>query len=215
MCIYRLLINTFMRIQEFIDNIVTEGVFDPYNFKAIFMAGPPGAGKSTVRNDLFAGKGLKIVDPDYIHSLLQRKLREEEYSFNPQRDRAIRLRNQLINQGLGIILDGTNPDLTETAFIKQQLQERGYDTCMILVNAPLDICLDRIESRRQQTGRSVDNSYATSIHKRIQQNRQKYSIMFGSQFYEIENDKTQLDMGLAKRKILTWLNSPVDSLKPS
>lgn len=199
-----------MRISEFINHNFLEGVFDPYTFKAIFMAGPPGSGKSTVRNELFAGKGLKVVDPDYIHSLLQRTIREQEYSFNPQRERAIRLRNQLINQGLGIILDGTNPDLQETAFIKRQLQNRGYDTCMILVNAPLQVCLDRIETRREQTGRVVDEPYARAIHKRIQENRAQYRNMFGSQFYEIVNDKPKLDLGVNKRRILTWLNTPVD-----
>ena len=37
---------------------VDEGVHDPHIFKAVFMAGSPGAGKSTIANKLFAGTGL-------------------------------------------------------------------------------------------------------------------------------------------------------------
>jgi predicted ABC-type ATPase len=200
-----------MRISEFIWPDLQEGVFDPYTFKAVFMAGPPGAGKSTVRDALFAGKGLKIVDPDYIHSLLQRSLREDELSFNPQRNTAIRLRNQFISQGLGFILDGTNPDPTEVLFVQKQLQDRGYDVSMVLVNAPLDVCLDRIHDREQRTGRIVDEAYARGVHKRIQGNRDQYRAMFGNQFFEIVNDKPQLEMGVSRRKILNWLSTPVDA----
>jgi adenylylsulfate kinase-like enzyme len=32
---------------------VEEGVYDPHIFKAVFMAGSPGAGKSTIANKLF------------------------------------------------------------------------------------------------------------------------------------------------------------------
>ena len=208
--IYRLPINTSMRIQEFITPVIQEGLYDKYTFKAVFMAGAPGAGKSTVRDALFAGTGLKIVDPDYIHSLLQRSLREDELSFSPQRNKAIRLRNQFLSQGLGFILDGTNPDPTEVEFVKNQLQDRGYDVSMVLVNAPLDVCLARIQARQERTGRQVDEPYARGVYRRIQGNRDQYRAMFGDQFFEIINDKPQLAMGSSRRRILNWLNTPVD-----
>jgi predicted ABC-type ATPase len=121
------------------------------------------------------------------------------------------LRNQFISQGLGFILDGTNPDPTEVEFVKKQLQQRGYDVSMVLVNAPLDVCLDRIRVREQRTGRKVDEAYARGVHRRIQANRDQYRAMFGDRFFEIVNDKPQLEMDVSRRKILHWLSTPVDA----
>ena len=41
-----------------------EGVFDPGIFKAIFLAGGPGSGKSYVAGKTTRGLGLKLINSD-------------------------------------------------------------------------------------------------------------------------------------------------------
>ena len=50
---------TFQELQE--------GVYDPNIFKAIFMAGGPGSGKSYVAKRTTSGLGLKMVNSDDIY----------------------------------------------------------------------------------------------------------------------------------------------------
>ena len=43
---------------------LNEGVYDPGIFKAFFLAGGPGSGKTFVTQTAFAGTGLKVVNSD-------------------------------------------------------------------------------------------------------------------------------------------------------
>ena len=48
------------------EEYLQEGVYDPGIFKAYFLAGGPGSGKSFVTSNAFAGLGLKLVNSDDI-----------------------------------------------------------------------------------------------------------------------------------------------------
>ena len=50
-----------MRLEELFTN---EGIHDPSIFKAVFLAGGPGSGKSYVASKVLAGAGLKTVTTD-------------------------------------------------------------------------------------------------------------------------------------------------------
>ena len=52
---------------------LAEGVYDPNIFKAIFLAGGPGSGKSYVAGRTIAGRGLKTVNSDNQFELLLKK----------------------------------------------------------------------------------------------------------------------------------------------
>ena len=47
-----------------LNQILREGVYDPGIFKAFFLAGGPGSGKTFVTRSAFAGTGLKLVNSD-------------------------------------------------------------------------------------------------------------------------------------------------------
>jgi predicted ABC-type ATPase len=48
------------------EEYLQEGVYDPGIFKAYFLAGGPGSGKSFVTAGAFAGLGLKLVNSDDV-----------------------------------------------------------------------------------------------------------------------------------------------------
>lgn len=43
---------------------IVEGVYDPNIFKAFFLAGGPGSGKSWVSHKALSGIGLKVINSD-------------------------------------------------------------------------------------------------------------------------------------------------------
>ena len=49
-----------------LNQILAEGVYDPGIFKAFFLAGGPGSGKTFVTASAFTGTGLKVVNSDKI-----------------------------------------------------------------------------------------------------------------------------------------------------
>mgnify|MGYP001335602742 FL=1 len=51
------------KVKSFMQNI-SEGLYDPAIFKAFFLAGGPGSGKSFVAHSAFRGTGLKLVNSD-------------------------------------------------------------------------------------------------------------------------------------------------------
>ena len=85
-----------MKVNSFIQNL-NEGLYDPGIFKAFFLAGGPGSGKSFVTASAFAGSGLKLVNSDLAFEKDLKKAGlslkmpdEEEYFRNIIRQRAKR-----------------------------------------------------------------------------------------------------------------------------
>ena len=52
---------------------LTEGDYDPNIFKAIFLAGGPGSGKSNVAGKTIRAEGLKVVNSDDAFQKLLKK----------------------------------------------------------------------------------------------------------------------------------------------
>ena len=46
------------------EHFLKEGVYDPNIFKAVFMAGGPGSGKSWIASKTTSGLGLKVINSD-------------------------------------------------------------------------------------------------------------------------------------------------------
>jgi hypothetical protein len=62
-----------------LNQIITEGVYDAGIFKAFFLAGGPGSGKTFVTRGAFGGTGLKLVNSD---ASFQRGLKKANLSTN-------------------------------------------------------------------------------------------------------------------------------------
>ena len=138
-----------------------EGVYDPNIFKAFFLAGGPGSGKSYVVRKTTGGTGLKSVNSDEAFELLLKraglslKMPPEEFERKEvQRARAKELtkakQKNYLEGRLGLIIDGTGKDADKILKQKAGLEELGYDTYMIFVNTSLDVALKRNAARARR-----------------------------------------------------------------
>ena len=149
-------INSHMR--KFQQYIV--GVYDPAIFKAFFLAGGFGSGKSWVSSKALSGMGLKVINSDNATRLLGKEklsLKFADHTFKEieKRDK-IRDRSKSIAgmqlyialQGrLGLIIDSTARDVEKIQSEAKRLRELGYDIHMVFVNTSLDVALQRNRDR--------------------------------------------------------------------
>lgn len=176
-----------------------EGINDPSIFKAIFLAGGPGSGKSYVAGHTTAGNlGFRVVNSDDMFEFLLKKagLSLDMASMNPkdfalsQEIRPIAkektaLKQKLFIAGrLGLIIDGTGHDYPKIAQKKKQLEELGYDTYMIFVNTSLETAQKRNEMRP----RKVKEPRLTNSWKEVQANIGKFQNLFKKNFTIVDNN---------------------------
>ena len=172
-----------------------EGVYDQHIFKAFFLAGGPGSGKSYVVSRTTGGSGLKLVNSDDAFENLLRKAglslkmpSSEEEPRDVVRGRAKEItakkKANYLEGRLGLIIDGTGREAEKISFQKRQLEELGYDTYMIFVNTSLDVALQRNADRP----RSVPESIVTKSWKAVQSNIGKFNNMFRKGFIIVDNN---------------------------
>ena len=215
-----------------------EGLQDPNIFKAFFLAGGPGSGKSFVVRKTTGGTGLRIVNSDdlfekYIKDagfdmdMRTKKAEREAEKRDVMRKRAKditkkRQKNYVAGR-IGLIIDGTGKDYDKIAKQSIELRQIGYDTHMIFVNTSLDVALARNAERE----RSVEDSIATKSWKEVQSNLGKFSQHFKQNLIVVDNNDVKIDdgtlfnsvlrqvKGLLKKKVtnpkaLEWVKSEME-----
>ena len=194
-----------------------EGLYDPNIFKAFFLAGGPGSGKSYVARQATGGTGLKTINSDdaFEHLLnkagLSLKMPPEEF----ERKEVVRARAKKVTAAkeknylegrLGLIIDGTGRDANRILDQKAKLEELGYDTYMIFVNTSLDVTLQRNAERP----RSLPEPIVVNRHKDVQANIGKFSNIFRNGFIVVDNNNAGEDVfkevykrvkGLLRKKV--------------
>ena len=178
-----------------------EGLYDPNIFKAFFLAGGPGSGKSFVVRKTTGGTGLKVVNSDPAFELLIKKeglsLKmppEELERREPLRKRASKLakkkKGNYIEGRLGLVIDGTGKDADKLLDQARALEELGYDTHMIFVNTSVDVALKRNTER----ARTVPTPIVVQAWKDVQKNIGRFSQHFsGGRFVAVDNNDATED----------------------
>ena len=180
-------------MKTFID--LQEGVYDPNIFKAFFLAGGPGSGKSFVVRKTTGGLGMRVVNSDDIFEKLLDKeglSKKMPASETEPRDivraRAKKLTSakkaNYVEGRLGLIIDGTGKDYDRIARQATKLKQLGYDVNMIFVNTSLDVALERNAKR----ARSVPEPLVVKSWKDVQQNIGKFSQYFRQNFVVVDNN---------------------------
>ncbi|HET8688263.1 MAG TPA: zeta toxin family protein [Methanosarcina sp.] len=195
-----------MHLFEIFQPTIDEGINDPGIFKAIFLAGPPGAGKNTIIQKLgLQSYGLKLQDIDHTLALLKK--------FNPnyQSSLDVTLRRQSLfqQQMLGLIINTTGRDSQHLMSLNKNLKEVGYDTFMLFVDVDEETALARIQNRPKfatdprDVGRKVDLDYFYQALDASKKNSSFYALSFGDQFAYIDNTSPNSpDIAQANKKLL-------------
>ena len=211
-----------------------EGVYDPNIFKAFFLAGGPGSGKSYVVRKTTGGMGMKVVNSDDIFEKLldkeglSKKMPESE---KEPRDIVRRRAKELtakkkanyLEGRLGLIIDGTGKDYDKIARQATKLKQLGYDVHMIFVNTSLDVALERNAERP----RSVQEPIVVKSWKSVQSNIGKFSQYFRQNFVVVDNNDAGEDVfnkvfkqikGLANKKptsriAMAWIANELEKKK--
>ena len=194
-----------------------EGRYDPNIFKAFFLAGGPGSGKSYVAGRTMGGHGLKSVNADEAFEYLLKQAGlslkmppEQQEPRDVVRGRAkditkARQKNYLEGR-LGVVIDGTGKDANKILGQKSGLEELGYDTYMVFVNTSLDVALQRNAER----ARSVPEPIVVKAWKDVQANIGQFSNMFRAGFIVVDNNNAGEDIlkevekrvrGLLRKKV--------------
>ena len=186
-----------MKIHDILETEqIIEGPHDPAIFKAVFLAGGPGSGKSYVSDNLLKGNGLKPINSDDVYEYLAAKhnvdlsdpqiVGSEHGQELRQRAKEItKTRENLYLDGrLGLIIDGTGKDVSKVSETRKQLHDLGYDTMMLFVNTNEEVAQQRNSSRK----RRIPADMVTKMWNRVQDNIMKFQQVFGAaKFHVVDN----------------------------
>jgi cytidylate kinase len=184
-----------------------EGLQDPNIFKAFFLAGGPGSGKSYVVRYSTGGTGLRVVNSDDVFEKylkdagLSMKMPPEEWEANQkERARAKKVtasrKANYIEGRIGMVIDGTGKEYDKIRQQKADLEAIGYDCHMIFVNTSIDVALERNAARE----RTVPEDVAITSWKAVQGNIGKFSSLFRGTFVPVDNNKADDDIEMATFK---------------
>lgn len=180
-----------MRAKQFIPQLfkpaaMLEGVNDPAIFKAVFVIGGPGSGKSYVVDKLgLAAMGYTMINSDIAFQYLMRKHsidpkmpphEQEKRDIVRQRAKEITSnKTQLSIDGrLGVVIDGTGDDYQKVMKLKTNFDMLGYNNFLVVVNTSLDVARER--NRRRE--RTVPDDIVVQSWHDVQGNIGKFSREF-------------------------------------
>ena len=188
--------------KSFKEQYLQEGVYDPGIFKAYFLAGGPGSGKTFVTKSAFAGTGLKLINSDDV---LTRYLNKEGLSLKmPEKEKEkrdeLRLKAKITTQNrldlyiqgrLGCIMDGTARDYGKISTQQRLFKFLGYQTIMMFVNTSLDVALER----NANSSRSVPENIVKTNWNVVQSNMGKFQSLFQAKnFFIIDNSNSEKEL---------------------
>tara|TARA_E500000178_G_scaffold152890_1_gene152726 strand:- start:32300 stop:35845 length:3546 start_codon:yes stop_codon:yes gene_type:complete len=201
-------------------SIIQEGVYDPGIFKAFFLAGGPGSGKTFVTSRTTVGMGLKMVNSDtrfenYLKKAgLSLKMPDNEASVrDPLRARAKQVTGDqmdlYIKNRLGLVIDATGRDYNIIQKQRSMLMMLGYDCYMVFVNTSLDVALERNQTRT----RTVPKDITIKSWNAVQNNIGRFQNMFGSsQMIIVDNNNASEDtLNKVYTKVRNYVRAPVKS----
>jgi len=206
------------------EQILSEGLYDPGIFKAFFLAGGPGSGKSFVSRNVFTGTGLKFVNSD---TFFEKSLRDagltltlpdsEQYFRDMLRTRAkAKAESQVslyVKGRLGLVIDATGRDYNVIHNQANQLKQLGYDCYMIFVNTSLKVAMER-NSKRE---RVVPEYITRTSWQSVQNNIGRFQNFFGMEnFIVVDNNRSEqelvtMTMNKVNSIVRRLLNTPIKS----
>ena len=204
-----------------LNDLLNEGVYDPGIFKAVFLAGGPGSGKSFVARELmgipkggfsgmdmsFAPNGAKLVnsdpefeyflkkagvDPKTLGSMSDEEFEKVTVGDDSPRGKAKRIKNKKESMYIKGRL-GLLIDGTgdDYAKIKQKKEELEKKGYDTYMIF-VNTTLDVAQERNAQRDRVLKAELVEEIWKAVQKNLGKFQSLFKSNFRIIDNTETRI-----------------------
>ena len=185
--------------------------------KAIFMAGPAGAGKTFTLNKLGI-KGFTIINVDEdFEALLKQELGKEDFtSMSPEelsvaaklmgkaRATTREKETQAVTSLQNIVIDGTGAASKPILKKKQELESLGYETFMILIYVSPMTSLKRNAER----GRSLPTTAVLKSWQGLVSNIDTYKQAFGDNIIIVNNDPSDVDKSFNPEQIQKMFPMP-------
>ena len=165
--------------------------------KAIFLAGPAGSGKSYISSQLIPNSFTIINSDDTYEELLKASgIGLKQKDFTPdQLSQASKLQAQArkttldklsrsIENKNNIVIDGTGAASGPVLKKKQQLEDLGYETLMLMIYVSPLTSLER----NQQRDRSLMPGIVLRTWRDVNKNIETYKQAFGNNFILLNNN---------------------------
>ena len=201
------------------EDLITEGVYDPGVFKAVFLMGGPGSGKSTVVDGLsLKALGLKLVNTDKAFENGLKKagmsldLRGADFDkVDPIRARAKKITGKNMDNyiagRLGMIFDTTAANKSKIVSYKKMLDKLGYEYKMIFVMTSLD----NAQRRNKMRSRKLPFEIVQKDWEKANKHAEEFKKLFGKNFIPVSNnddfDTLKKKTNALYSKMLTWTSS--------
>ena len=199
-----------------------EGVNDPAIFKAVFLAGGPGSGKSfVVGKTALKALGFRLINSDdaFEKGLKKAGLTTDPEDIASAQGQAVRASAKAITGKImtialegrnGIVVDGTGKDYAKIKKQVDMLREIGYAVHMIFVNTDLETA----QKRNNMRSRSLPDDMVKKMWDGVQKNIGKFQSLFRNRMTIVDNsegsniEKATTD---AYKKIQTWAAKPPEN----
>ena len=176
---------------------IAEGVNDPAIFKAVFLAGGPGSGKSfVVGKTALKALGFRLINSDeaFEKGLKKAGLTTDPEDIASAQGQAVRisakaLTGKIMTRALegrnGIVVDGTGKDYKNIKKQVDMLRKLGYAVHMIFVNTDLETA----QKRNTMRSRSLPDDMVKKMWDRVQKNIGKFQALFRNRMTIVDNSE--------------------------
>lgn len=202
-----------------------EGVNDPSIFKAVFLAGGPGSGKSFIANATGLGVlGFKVVNSDdaFEHAMKKAGVNLDPEGIWSAQGQEIRgkaktltgkKQEMYIKGRLGLVIDGTGKDIEKMKKQVKEMKKLGYDVAMVFVNTDMDTALKRNRERE----RVLPDAQVESYWKAIQKNIGAFQQIFGKKNFLVVDNSVGKDYKVetvrAYKDVTKFVKRPLENKK--
>lgn len=191
--------------------------------KAIFLAGPAGSGKTYISKQLIPSS-LKVINSDdtYEELLKASGIGLKQKDFTPdQLSQAAKLQAQArkttqdklaqsIEDKNDIVIDGTGAASGPVLKKKQQLEDLGYETLMLMVYVSPLTSLER----NAQRDRSLMPGIVLRTWRDVNKNIEIYRQAFGDNFILLDNNPENTNKGFSVELIKPYTQDSAAVGKP-
>ena len=191
--------------------------------KAIFLAGPAGSGKTYISKQLIPSS-LKVINSDdtYEELLKASGIGLKQKDFTPdQLSQAAKLQAQArkttqdtlaksIEDKSNIVIDGTGAASGPVLKKKQQLEDLGYETLMLMVYVSPLTSLER----NAQRDRSLMPGIVLRTWRDVNKNIDIYRQAFGDNFILLDNNPENTNKGFSPELIKPYTQDSAAVGKP-